>query len=498
MKRRSVIGIIAGSSVAVVGGCVPMSFVVLAGIMGGAQQQQAAIADSPCAVTWEGDGVPERSLTQPQLDAAATIYKVAMQAGVGIPGAVIGIATALQESDLGIGPGTMHPNSDGDMGLFQMRVYYGWHADGRTEDDNITILSDHAYQANVFFLGHDTLKGWHIPGLVDIKGWETMPLTEAAQKVQVSAFPSAYAKHEPLARALVTKLAGGAMGAPVCGPGSGLGDCPTSGMASEAGLSADALRALRCIKQKWPQITTIGGKRYDPGSDHHDGKAIDVMIPNWMTTQGSRLGTEIATWVQENAIALGVTYVIYQQKLWSTARANEGWRVCGVGASCYDGADPTAAHFDHVHISVHGNAGTGLSTPPPSGASLPVAAGTYRLTARFHQSGKMWSSGFHTGLDFAAPTGSPLLAVGDGTITFTGWHNAYGHLTKLSCDGAELWYAHQSAVSVAPGQTVTAGQPIGRLGGTGNVTGPHLHLEVRVGGRTIDPDAWLTMRGARP
>ncbi|MDD9377334.1 M23 family metallopeptidase [Streptomyces sp. ZAF1911] len=124
---------------------------------------------------------------------------------------------------------------------------------------------------------------------------------------------------------------------------------------------------------------------------------------------------------------------------------------------------------------------------------LPTSA--YTLTSHYGDSGSMWSSGHHTGLDFAAPTGTPVKAVGSGKITSAGWSGAYGYRIVLELpDGTEIWYCHLSSMSVTGG-SVAGGDTIGRVGATGNVTGPHLHLEVRQGGVTVDPLSWLTARG---
>ncbi|MYT18901.1 peptidoglycan DD-metalloendopeptidase family protein [Streptomyces sp. SID7760] len=125
--------------------------------------------------------------------------------------------------------------------------------------------------------------------------------------------------------------------------------------------------------------------------------------------------------------------------------------------------------------------------------SLPTSA--YTLTSHYGDSGSMWSSGHHTGLDFAAPTGTPAKAVAAGKITSAGWSGAYGYRIVLELeDGTEIWYCHLSSMSVTSG-AVGAGDTIGRVGATGNVTGPHLHLEVRRGGSTMDPLAWLESKG---
>jgi murein DD-endopeptidase MepM/ murein hydrolase activator NlpD len=131
--------------------------------------------------------------------------------------------------------------------------------------------------------------------------------------------------------------------------------------------------------------------------------------------------------------------------------------------------------------------------------TLPTSS--YTITSTFGQAGAYWSSGQHTGLDFAAPTGTLIKAVHSGTITQAGYEGSYGYKTVLTLDdGTEIWYAHQSSISVSVGQKVNTGDVIGRVGATGNVTGAHLHLEVHPGGADngIDPMAWLRSKGLNP
>ena len=123
---------------------------------------------------------------------------------------------------------------------------------------------------------------------------------------------------------------------------------------------------------------------------------------------------------------------------------------------------------------------------------------SYRLTATFGEYG-LWSN-YHTGLDFAAPPGTPIRAVANGTVTSAGFDGAYGNKTVITLeDGTELWFCHQTSFNVSAGDTVRAGEVIGYVGSTGHVTGPHLHLEVRPGGGDpVDPDAALRQHGVTP
>lgn len=128
---------------------------------------------------------------------------------------------------------------------------------------------------------------------------------------------------------------------------------------------------------------------------------------------------------------------------------------------------------------------------------LPLAG--YRITARFGYSSSLWAN-THTGLDFAAPTGTPVVSVANGIVRSAAYDGAYGNKVVIALeDGTEVWYAHLSTYSVSPGQAVRGGEPIGTVGSTGNSTGPHLHLEVRPGaGDAVDPLAALIAHGITP
>lgn len=130
---------------------------------------------------------------------------------------------------------------------------------------------------------------------------------------------------------------------------------------------------------------------------------------------------------------------------------------------------------------------------------LPVTPGTYHLTARFGDCSMLWAH-CHTGLDFAAPYGTPITAIAPGVITEVGWAGSYGNRTiETLSDGTELWYAHQSSIAVSVGQHVRGGELIGYVGSTGNTTGSHLHLEVRPGaGDPVDPYTALIAHGLQP
>jgi uncharacterized protein YraI len=119
--------------------------------------------------------------------------------------------------------------------------------------------------------------------------------------------------------------------------------CPSSSV--ESGLTPDAIRVHRALCHRYPQITSFLGRRSSSGY-HGSGRALDCMISN------TTVGWEAANWVRANAKRLGVSEVIYQQKIWTVQRSSEGWR------SMSDRGSPTANHMDHIHVSVYGNSGT--------------------------------------------------------------------------------------------------------------------------------------------
>lgn len=108
----------------------------------------------------------------------------------------------------------------------------------------------------------------------------------------------------------------------------------------------------------------------------------------------------------------------------------------------------------------------------------------------------------HAALDIAADTGTPVVATDDGTVTVTqtwngivtkGDSNSYGNMVQVThADGTVTLYAHLSEINVRQGDTVVRGQQIGRVGSTGNSSGPHLHFEVRSNGSKVDPMVYIT------
>jgi len=127
---------------------------------------------------------------------------------------------------------------------------------------------------------------------------------------------------------------------------------------------------------------------------------------------------------------------------------------------------------------------------------LPVSPSS--ITAEFGEYG-LWAS-YHTGLDFNGYEGQSIMSIANGVVTSAGYDGSYGNKTVVTLDdGTEIWYCHQSSFGVSEGDEVSAGEVIGTVGSTGNVTGSHLHLEVRPGGGDpVDPYAAFIVHGVTP
>lgn len=436
-----------------------------------------ALTASPAALISQFD--------EEQLGNAQTIIQTGQQLGIPTYGLVIATATAIQESSLvNVGYGdTAGPDS---RGLFQQRAPWG------PEEKRM----DPPQATTYFFSGGEGGQR----GLLDVPNWERLPLGTAAQAVQVSADSTGawYAQHESTARALVSELGDGVVAAPGnCGPDPQM-SCPQTPYADvESGLMPDAQLVLRCLHQEFPEIETFHGVGERPAGgdgDHAAGRAVDAMIPDYDSAAGNDFGWQVAEWLREHHRQLGIKYLIFDERIWSVQRADEDWRPYeSYLSNC---SDDSCRHIDHVHVSVYGAA----STSQASGDwVVPLAPGSYNLTARFGQCGGPWSS-CHTGLDFAAPSGTNVHAATDGTVVYAGPAGAYGNMIRIDHgNGVVTNYAHLSGfASGVEGAQVRAGTVIGYVGSTGNSSGPHLHFEVRSGKDFQDPEQWLRDHGVDP
>ena len=108
-------------------------------------------------------------------------------------------------------------------------------------------------------------------------------------------------------------------------------------------------------------------------------------------------------------------------------------------------------------------------------------------------------SEFHPGQDISAAPGTPVVAAGEGTVTFAGWKNGYGQLVEIDHgNGLTTRYGHLSQIEATLNQVITRGELLGRVGSTGRSTGPHLHYEVRIGDTPVSPRAYLPGQDTAP
>lgn len=144
-------------------------------------------------------------------------------------------------------------------------------------------------------------------------------------------------------------------------------------------------------------------------------------------------------------------------------------------------------------VKASGSVNTSLTT---SGQKVSLGISLARpvsgtITSRFGAKSSIRSSA-HTGLDIAASSGTPYSAAASGTVTFAGYKGSYGNLIVIThSNGVQTYYGHSSKIYVSVGQSVSQGQTIGAVGSTGNSTGPHLHLEVRVNGVAYNPQNYV-------
>jgi hypothetical protein len=260
---------------------------------------------------------------------AATIAAVAARRGLPARAATIALATAMQESKLR----NLDYGDRDSLGLFQQRPSQGW---GTPEQ-----IRNPAYAAGRFY-----------DELVKIDGYRDLEITDAAQRVQRSGFPRAYADHEPQARALASALMGHSAAAFSCSVRPASYDPQRPG---GSGLTPRAAAVLRELEEAFGAQRTGGyapnGVRagHIDGSAHYEGRAIDVFFRPVSARQRQR-GWAVAQWLVAQSDRLGVATVIYDNRIWTARRSGQGWRAYQPPGGPTE--DPTLRHEDHVHVDV--------------------------------------------------------------------------------------------------------------------------------------------------
>ncbi|MGK3939559.1 transglycosylase family protein [Streptomyces sp. RP5T] len=261
----------------------------------------------------------------------------------------------------------------------------------------------------------------------------------------------------------------------------------------------------------WPACSeraglTRGGTA--PGVRPLTGKTTSVRDVQPQTTPQSRAGSaEMYTVVRGDSLS-GIA---------DAHKVRGGWQGLYSANRKTIGADPDLI-LPGQRLRLRAGAGTPTTTGHTSAPTRKTSSDTGEKTEKaartglvapvnaslgtpYHKAGSAWSKGYHTGVDFAVPTGTSVKAVAAGRVVTSGWGGSFGYQVVIRhADGRYTQYAHLSAISVKSGQSVGPGQRIGRSGSTGNSTGPHLHFEVRTGpgfGSDIDPVAYLRAGGIR-
>lgn len=284
-------------------------------------------ASGDCTATVGGHTV---QVSGEQAENASLIAAIALRRGLPARAVSIALATAYQESKL--------LNIDyGDrdsLGLFQQRPSQGWGSPDQVQDP--------AYATNAFY-----------DALVKVDGYEKLEITDAAQRVQRSAFPRAYADHEADGRALASALTGFSRAAFTCDLEGSAPEVGSTLAASGLTARADTVRAE--IAARFGNVPVggfaPGGVRtgHMAGSAHYDGRAVDVFVRP-ISKRNKTRGWAIAHWAVANAARLQIRTVIFDDRIWTAGR--DGWRDYDVPSSSR-GDLKILEHRDHVHIDVY-------------------------------------------------------------------------------------------------------------------------------------------------
>lgn len=280
-----------------------------------------------CSATVDGTTVV---LDPEQAENAALITAIAVRRGMPARAATIALATAYQESKLtNIDYG--HADS---LGLFQQRPSQGWGTEKQVQNP--------VYATNAFY-----------DALAEVDGYESMEVTVAAQTVQRSAYPDAYGDHEADARVLASALTGNSPAAFSCVVDDDVEEASDRLRANGLVRRADVVR--REVAAVFGDLP-VGG--FEPGgvstghmegSAHYDGRAVDVFFRP-ITEENNVRGWALAQYLVAQAARLDVQTVIYDDRIWTARRSDDGWRDYDAPSSAGD--PDVLAHRDHVHVDV--------------------------------------------------------------------------------------------------------------------------------------------------
>jgi len=302
---------------------------VVAAVAGWQLVQQVAPVLQPdrCTAVVDGRTV---ELSPEQAENAALIAAIAVGRGMPARAVTIALATAYQESKLY----NIDYGDRDSLGLFQQRPSQGW---GTPEQ-----VQDPVYAATAFY-----------DALEQVDGYRSMRVTEAAQRVQRSAYPEAYADHEDDARVLASALTGWSRAAFTCRyrdrPATELDRYLDSGLTPRAEavrLEAAAIFADPPMGGFAPEGVSSG---HIEGSAHYSGRAVDIFVRPISRANKVR-GWAIAHYFVAQADRLDIETVIFDGRIWTARRSDEGWRPYRAPDRAGDRA--ILMHRDHVHVDV--------------------------------------------------------------------------------------------------------------------------------------------------
>ncbi len=262
---------------------------------------------------------------------AALIAALSVRRGMPARAATIALAAAYQESDLR----NLEYGDRDSLGLFQQRPSQGWGT--RAE------ILDPYHAINAFYDALDR-----------VDGYTSLPVTEAAQEVQRSGFPGAYADHEEDARVLASALTGNSRAAFWCTVDDDRGGEPTT--LDDAGLTARAAAVRADLARTFGDLP-LGGfapggvsDGHMTGSAHYEGRAIDVFVRP-VSTANKHRGWAIASYLVGQADRLDISTVIFDDRIWRVSDSSEGWLDYQVPSGS-KGDPRVLEHRDHVHVDV--------------------------------------------------------------------------------------------------------------------------------------------------
>lgn len=269
---------------------------MLLGVAGYVATQYLTSSTGParCTVRAGGENTPDYEIEPQQAANAATITAVASQRGLPERAVTIALATAMQESMLR----NIEGGDRDSVGLFQQRPSQGW----GTDDE----ILDPVYASGKFY-----------EHLVEIPGYSRLPLTVAAQRVQRSGYPQAYAKHEAKASVLTAALTGRRAAAFSCTTGA-------DGGTMKAGSSTEVRERLKREfgDDVLASATDDGGTTLSAGGHGRTAKpAAEVLIPS----QPRERGWELAHWAVAHSPELRIQEVAYGNRVWRAASSEDGW-----------------------------------------------------------------------------------------------------------------------------------------------------------------------------